>query len=369
MQALAPTDNDYWKHIVKANNSFGVDFLKTIALAKPLDNIFISPTSIFLLTCMLYNGAAGNTFAQLSTALKLPTPQEINPWNRRLINHLASTNFGHDLYLASALWFGSGILCHDQFVNNCIESYSASLYSVDFRTPEAVEQINYWASNATKEKITKVTDALDPEASLVITNAIYFFALWKEQFSKNDTKVEPFQLVGGGQVEVPMMSRVGELEYFESESFQVAKLPYLQSPFFMQVILPKPGFHFGHCLNPLGQPTMPMIPVGIDLKFPRFNLEFELDLLPYLNKLGVTDTTDWSLICPGLTLSQVLHKTKLTVDEEGTEAAAVTVATQSWGSAPPRNIVMHVNRPFLFNIVDGGTGQILFSGAVVSPSL
>jgi len=366
MQALTPTDRDYWKHIVQANNSFGVELLKVIALAQPLDNIFISPTSVFLVLSMLYNGAAGETAQQMSNALKLPRPQEINPWNRQLLNHLCASGFGHDLFVASALWFGKGILCHDQFVNNCIESYSASLYGLDFASPDAVSQINYWAANATNNKIDHVISSIDPRTELLISNAVYFFALWKDQFNKADTRVEPFSLVGGGTKEVQMMSRTGQYEYFESEAFQVVKLPYLQSPFFMQVILPRPGFHFGHCLAALSQPGMPMIPCDLNLKLPRFGLEFSAEITTHLNKLGMTNLSDFSLICPNLGIGGILHKSKLTVDEEGTEAAAVAI-DKTFGSPMSNPLKMHVDRPFLLNIVDGGSNQILFSGAVVSP--
>lgn len=368
MQALTPTDRDYWKHIVQANNTFGVEMLKVIAQARPLDNIFISPTSIFLVLSMLYNGAAGNTAQQMSTALRLPRAQEINPWNRQLINHLCASGFGHDLYVASALWFGKGILCHDQFVNNCIEEYSASLYGVEFTSPEAVSQINYWVANATSSKIEKVVDQVDKDAALIITNAVYFFALWKDQFSKELTRPEPFSLVGGGTKEVLMMQRHGQYDYFESEAFQVVKLPYLQSPFFMQLILPRPGYHFGHCLAAVSNPAMPMIPSMLDFKMPRFGLDFDVDLIQYMDKLGMTDLKDFSLVCPNLELSSLVHKSKLTVDEEGTEAAAATVAGM-WGGGISTPLTMHIDRPFLLNIVDGGSNQILFSGAVVSPEL
>ncbi len=366
MQALQPTDKDYWKHIVSANNSFGVELLKTIALAKPLDNIFISPTSIFLLMSMLYNGAAGDTYLQMAAGLKLPNPQEINPWNRQLINHLTSANFSHELLLASALWFGKGILCHDQFVNSCIESYSASLYGIDFESPEAPSQINFWAANATRGNIDQVVGENILGASLMVTNAIYFFARWTDQFDRSQSAAGPFHMAGGGTREAIFMSKTAQYEYFESEAFQVLKLPYANSPFFMQVILPKPGFHFGHCLPALAQPTMPMIPCELQLQMPRFTLEFEFEVKEFLPRLGIDNFNDFSLICPGLQVSNVLHKSKLKVDEEGTEAAAVTAAV-GWGSAPRQALLMRVDRPFLLNIVDGGSGQILFSGAVVAP--
>ena len=347
-------------------------------MASPTSNVVISPTSIFLTACLLYNGACGNTHAQLAQAMALPKPSEINPWNRQLLNYLVMDKPDHDVAIASALWFGNGVRCHEDFVNNAVESYSASLYGVDFGSPEALEQINYWASNATRGHIETVMgpDEINGGTRFVITNAIYFSAKWQQAFDITRTADAPFYLVGGGSKSVRMMSVSNNFAYSEDDNAQMIKLPYKQSPYYMQIVLPKPGRSFGHCIEYIKNPNIVMAQCPsqkVDLHMPKIEIEFATGLQNCFSQLGVSDLfddrCDLSLITPNLKLGLVKHLSKLVVDEEGTVAAAVTAAA-GWGSAPgapmpPKE--MNVNRPFLMAIADSGTGQVLFSGAVLAP--
>lgn len=377
-QTLLPNDKDYWKHIVVSNNQFGVNILKNLAMASPTDNVVISPTSIFLTACLLYNGACGNTHAQMAQAMALPKPSEINPWNRQLLNYLVMDKPDHDVSIASALWFGNGVRCHEDFVNNAVESYSASLYGVDFGSAEAVEQINYWASNATRGHIENVVSASDfmPNTRFAISNAIYFSAKWQQAFDAAKTADAPFYMVGGGSKSVRMMSATGNFAYSEDDNAQMIKLPYKQSPYYMQIVLPRPGRSFGHCIEYIKNPNIVMaqsMSHKVDLHMPKISIEFGTGLQSCFAQLGITDlfndACDLSLITPELKVNLIKHLSKLVVDEQGTVAAAVTMAG-GWGGAampeaPPKD--MNVNRPFLMAIADSGTGQVLFSGAVLSP--
>ncbi|MDQ5937470.1 MAG: hypothetical protein QG574_4829 [Cyanobacteriota bacterium erpe_2018_sw_21hr_WHONDRS-SW48-000092_B_bin.40] len=376
---LLPSDKDYWKHIVTSNNQFGLNVLKTLAMASPSANVIISPTSIFLTACMLYNGASGNTYSEFANTLLLPKPSEINPWNRQLLNYLVMSKPDHEVSIASALWFGQGVRCHEDFVNSAVESYSASLYGVDFASPESVEQINFWAENATNGKITKIVDPgeFSPMSAFAITNAIYFFAQWQTKFQAELTREEPFYLVGSGSKNVMMMNTADNFGYKEDENAQIIKLSYKQSPYFMQIVLPKVGRSFGHCIEYIKNPLSPAItyaPTNVNLKLPRMEIAFDCSLNAALSQLGMRDlfspTCDLSLITPNLQVSFIKHAAKLTVDESGTEVAAGTIAGTSWGAAPGAQappIAMTVNRPFLMSIADSGTGQVLFSGAILQP--
>ena len=376
---LLPSDKDYWKHIVTSNNQFGLNVLKTLAMASPSANVVISPTSIFLTACMLYNGAGGNTYSEFANTLLLPKPSEINPWNRQLLNYLVMSKPDHEVSIASALWFGQGVRCHEGFVNSAVESYSASLYGVDFASPEAVEQINFWAENATNGKITRIVEPgeFPPDSAFAITNAIYFFAQWQSKFIAELTKEEPFYLVGSGSKNVMMMNTADNFSYKEDENAQIIKLPYKQSPYFMQIVLPKVGRSFGHCIEYIKNPISTAInyaPTKVNLKLPRMEISFGCNLNSTFAQLGMNDlftpACDLSLITPELRVAFIKHAAKLTVDERGTEVAAVTITGGTWGAAPgtPAPAVdMIVNRPFLMSIADSGTGQVLFSGAILQP--
>ncbi len=375
---LLPSDKDYWKHIVTSNNQFGLNVLKTLAMASPSSNVVISPTSIFLTACMLYNGASGNTYSEFASALQLPKPSEINPWNRQLLNYLVMSKPDHEVSIASALWFGQGVRCHEDFVNSAVESYSASLYGVDFASPESVEQINFWAENATNGRIVKIVDPgeFPADSHFAITNAIYFFAQWQTKFKAELTKEEPFYLVGSGSKNVMMMHASDSFVYKEDDNAQVIKLPYKQSPYYMQIVLPKVGRSFGHCIEYIKNPNLALTGATtskVDLQLPRMEIAFDSSLSSVFTQLGMRDlfspSCDLSLITPNLQISFIKHAAKLTVDESGTEVAAVTVAS-GWGSAAgaqAQPVSMIVNRPFLMAIADSGTGQVLFSGAILSP--
>jgi len=375
---LLPSDKDYWKHIVTSNNQFGLNVLKTLAMASPSSNVVISPTSIFLTACMLYNGASGNTYSEFASALQLPKPSEINPWNRQLLNYLVMSKPDHEVSIASALWFGQGVRCHEDFVNSAVESYSASLYGVDFASPESVEQINFWAENATNGRIVKIVDPgeFSADSHFAITNAIYFFAQWQTKFKAELTKEEPFYLVGSGSKNVMMMNTSDSFVYKEDDNAQIIKLPYKQSPYYMQIVLPKVGRSFGHCIEYIKNPNLALTGATtskVDLQLPRMEIAFDSSLSSVFTQLGMRDlfspSCDLSLITPNLQISFIKHAAKLTVDESGTEVAAVTVAS-GWGSAAGAQahpVSMIVNRPFLMAIADSGTGQVLFSGAILSP--
>ena len=199
-ETMRPTDKDYWKHIVTSSNLFGVDLFKTQAMENPSSNVIISPTAVYLMLSLIYNGAAGSSAAQLAGALRFPQPEEINPWNKQLLNYLTSDKPEHEVAIAFALWFGKGLRCHEGFVKNCMDSYGSAIYGVDFDSLESNEQINYWAQTSTGEKIHAVVEAQKPlnGSSLAVTNVFSFYVPWQSGFDARNTSEMPFWLVGGG---------------------------------------------------------------------------------------------------------------------------------------------------------------------------
>lgn len=366
-ETMQPTDKDYWKHIVTSNNLFGVDLFKTQAMENPSSNVIISPTAVYLLLSMLYNGAAQSSAAQLAAALKFPRPEEINPWNKQLLNYLTSDKPDHDVAIAFALWFGMGIRCHESFVKNCRDFYASAIYGVDFESLISNEQINCWAQTSTKDRIAEVVEPQKPlnGSKLALTTALYFSVPWQSGFEIKNTVEQKFLLVGGGSKMVPMMYQIGQLQYKDDENVQLVKLPFRNSPYYMQVILPRPGKTFGHCIEYLKAPNDCFASVpsdGLMLAMPRFEVEFKADLTRALTQLGIADAfvagrADLSPIAPALNAAFIGHAAKLKVDEAGNAPPP--------GVAPMRQML--VDRPFLFSVVDGGTGQVLLTSAVLNP--
>lgn len=366
-ETMKPTDKDYWKHIVSSNNLFGVDLFKTQAMENPTSNVIISPTAVYLLLSMLYNGAGENTRAQLASALKFPRAEEINPWNKQLLNYLTSDKPDHDVAIGFCLWFSMGLLCHENFVKACRDFYAPTIYGVDFQSLLSNEQINSWAQTASREHISNVIEAERPlsGSQFGLTSVFYFSVPWQSGFDPRNTVEQKFLLVGGGQKMVRMMYQVGQLPYKEDENVQLVKLPYRNSPYYMQVILPKPGKTFGHCIDYLKAPNEAFAGAsaeGLMLAMPKFEVEFRADLSKALSQLGISDAftpgrAELSQIAPAVSTSFIGHAAKLKISEDGNPPPP--------GVAPIRQ--MQVDRPFLFSIVDGGTGQVLLTSALLNP--
>jgi serpin B len=366
METLSSSDKDYWKHIVESTNQFGVAALSGIAPNYPTGNVLISPTSIFLALSMLYNGASGATYEELKKVLQLPLPSEINPWNRQLLSYIRSPKPCHEVYLANALWFQMGLKCHERFVQDCMSAYGSKFYGVDFASFECLEQINYWAQVHSEDQVPYVVNALDPGIAFAISDMVHFYAQFARPFASEILVQRPFYRVGAPPKPVDMMQMTEPLPYFEDGSCHGLKLAYNSSPYYLMLVLPKPGAHLGLCLNHLLSPNslfQANSTAAINVQLPRMNLAFDVCLKKYLPALGLSNfllqDNDLALIAPNLKLGSLIHKSVLRVDEKAAP-----------GSQPFQgsfDFTLEFNRPFLLAVVDATTGQVITSGAVFEP--
>jgi serpin B len=261
---------------------------------------------------------------------------------------------------------------------------------MDFRNAfeEARETINEWVAWQTRDRIRDLLPAqsLNHLTRLVLTNAIYFQASWKEPFDPDRTEDAPFHLRDGTTAEVPMMRQHEVFPYAEVEGVQIVSLPYVGNEVSMLVLLPQAGgldaliadldhARFQAMVGALSHHRGP-------LALPRFGFESPLGLKDLLEKMGMVipfdpfganfhAMADLSLVDDmNLYISDVVHKAFVAVDEEGTEAAAATAvivaAPDSEPGEPP--FEMTVDRPFLFAIYDHPTETVLFLGRVLDPS-
>lgn len=229
-----------------------------------------------------------------------------------------------------------------------------------------------------------MVDRIDPEIILFLINAIYFKGQWQVEFEKNKTKDDVFKLAGGHQKKLPMMFQSGRYNYHKGEDFQAVALPYGTGRVSMYVFLPdehRTLDQFERDLTPGNWESWmrDFRVVPGDLTLPRFKIEYEADLNDILKALGMAEAFDpmranFSGIAePNLGdriyISRVKHKTFAEVNEEGTEAVAVTSVEMGLTSVPQpqEKFIMKVDRPFFFAIRDNGTGVVLFMGSVADP--
>ncbi|MDQ3557441.1 MAG: serpin family protein, partial [Gemmatimonadota bacterium] len=213
---------------------------------------------------------------------------------------------------------------------------------------------------------------------MYLVNAIYFKGTWRQQFAKNRTRDDGFTTSGGVRVPVKMMHQDSTQRYLETPEFQAVDMPYGNGAFAMTVILPAPGRDAGALVASLGHERWAewlgrFAEQRVDLYLPRFRLEYESSFNDALKALGMEiafddQRADFTGMASsgGIYISEVFQKTFVDVNEEGTEAAAVTKVVMGVTSAPMR-ASMRVDRPFIVAIRERFSGTLLFVGLIESP--
>lgn len=252
--------------------------------------------------------------------------------------------------------------------------------SLDLQSPDAPGTINGWVKKNTNEKIEEIVKEIDPDAILFLINAIYFKGDWTEPFEEKATKNGDFITTGGDKVQVPMMSRGGEFEYKKADGYEAVRLPYGKKGMRMVIYVPFDVSGLSRMTSALltdhDQLTVGFSMMEGHLSMPRFKLEYNIELKDALKALGMgaafepstANFENMAPIPPVISISRVLHKTFVEVNEKGTEAAAVTAVEAVATSAPTDFFQLEVNRPFFFTIEEDTTGALLFLGSVTDPS-
>ena len=374
--------------LVSGNNAFAFDFYHAIP-ASETDNLIFSPYSIWLAFSMLYAGAQGETETQMSQVLHFLAQENQHTALNAVDQHLqALGEAGSDedeggpfqLSLANALWGQQGYPFMHPYLDLLAEQYGAGLRLVDFQaSPEASRQaINAWVTKETQGKIEEIAPpgSIDFTTRLILANAIYFKAGWTYSFDPDATSDGRFTLLDGSQVTVPQMHLQIRLAYLQGEGFQAVRLPYVDHTVDMWVILPAEG-QFEAVQSQLSSAWLEDVrnQAGareVILTLPRFDFESDLSLSELLQQMGLT-----AAFCPGqdfgvmaegggLCIGNALHRATITVDEQGTEAAAATIAMIEMSLV--EEVEMTIDRPFLFAILVRDTGLILFLGQVIDPA-
>ena len=365
--------------LVAANTKFGFNLFHTLSKQQPNQNIFISPTSVALALSMTYNGVSGETKQEMTKVLELTgiTPQEINAANQGLQNSLQKVDPNVQVLIANSLWAQQGFFLKPEFLQTNQEYYQANVTELDLINPQSLSLINNWVSQKTQGKIEKIVDKIRPDEVLFLINAIYFKGNWKTPFDKSKTANKTFSLSDGSSKQHPMMSQTAIYGYYETDKFEAVSLPYgKEGSLSMYIFLPRLNSNletFLHQLTPenWNKWMQEFRKTNCIIEIPRFKMEYKVELKSTLIALGMAGIFDISkadfsaMTDDNVAVDSVKHKTFVEVNEEGTEAAAVTslMSSRSAGSF----FQMNVNRPFFCAIRDNTTGTILFMGTIVDP--
>jgi serpin B len=366
--------------VIAGSNSFGIDLFRLTAMAEN-KNMMLSPLSASTALTMLLNGCQTQTYGQIRDMLGYSglTLEEINAVYHSLVGQLLSIDPKVKLALANSVWIRQGFEVKPAYLNAMDSAYDAEIAALDFNSPSALETINGWASDKTNGKIPKVLDAIDPYAVMFLMNALYFKGTWTYQFDPGQTSSMPFHLKNGSVVDAAMMrSLFTSIKIVYNTDATVIELPYGQQNFSMVIILPQnsldgylPGFDNAKWSSYTAGLDAITEPGEAEIILPKFKFEYEKKLNEQLKSLGMVDAFDSYLAnLSGISdaniyVDFVKQNTFVDVNEEGTEAAAVTTGGVNATSLPPAIIM---DKPFIFAIRERMTNALLFIGKVEQPA-
>ena len=366
-------------NIATANNDFAVNFYRQISDND--ENLFFSPSSMYVVFSVLYEGAREDTARQIQDVFGFESVADTRH------NHTARTmeSLNQDdpyatLTMANALWLADWFSPYESYLDLARGTYLADIVPVDF-TGDGVEKINMWASDNTNQKIKRVIGSGDVDrlTAMVITNAIYFKGTWVTQFPTEATQESDFWTNSTENVDADFMHVTGVFNYTKHDDVQVIKLPYKGDRLSMLVALPKDLDGIAaleESISPgmISQWKQNMYDAEIVVSMPKFTMMTKYPLNEPLKNLGmidvfheshanllsIADTSDIG----NLYVGKATQDAFIDVNEEGTEAAAVsTLSTVT--SLPPD---FTANHPFLFIIQDDQSGTILFMGRLSNPT-
>ncbi|MGP8101121.1 MAG: serpin family protein [Candidatus Cybelea sp.] len=358
------------RRVVQAQNDLGFSLLHAVSGK----DAFISPFSIAQALGVVYLGARGATAKAFVKSSVVPPvdPSDFACASQNLRAGLPRTDADLALEFANALWVRQGLSLKTSFVAKANAAFGADVTSLDFGSPDALRTINAWVNQRTKGHIPTILNSLG-DAEAIVTNAVYFKALWEEAFTPALTS--PGNFMGAtATTSVPFMNQTETFSYYAGSGYELVRLGYRGDRFAMYVVLPRQGTGLAmeSTLGPAFATALAYAtPRRVNLHLPKLHLAYETDLVSPLTNIGLgvafSDGADFSGISDtSLKISGVIHKTTLDVDEAGTTATAATavVMTATARYDPIVPIVVKVDHPFFCIIRDDKTGAVLFLGAI-----
>ncbi|GAA1313917.1 serine/threonine protein kinase [Planotetraspora silvatica] len=374
--------------VVRGLTAFGHALYETTATATA--NTVISPLSVAYAFGMARAGAAGATASELDEVFGFPAAGPHTAFNaltrqivtvdgpppaldRKAVRDAQSSEPSAPVVgIANGLFTQQGMPVKQEFLRTLASQYGAGVRAVDFGE-DAADVINAWVDEQTAGRIKKLFERLDSATRLVIANAVYLKAEWEQGFADPPEENATFTRADGTTVRTKLMRQSSDLRYASGSGWQAVELPYAKSDLAMWVLVPQRGASPAELLKPdtLRQVATGLTTTGVDLSLPGWDFGTDLELKAALKKLGlntVFDGADFSGIADGLFIGQAVHRANITVDEWGTEAAAVTGLAFVTSARVGQNAEVRADHPFAFAIMHRPTSTPLFIGHVADPT-
>lgn len=365
------------------NNGFTLNFLKTVNDADKSGKSYIySPLSITYVLGMVNDAAIGQTEQELEQVLGFHQGgiQAVNDYCKKLIDGLPKVDNKVTLNIANALFVNKNrATLKAQYQQDMKQYYDAQAENLDFNSPSTLSTINGWCNDHTNGMIPNILDEIDPATVTYLLNAIYFKADWASKFDQKNTKEETFT-TENGKTKLPLMHQKVLIKYLKNDIYAAVEMPYGNGYWDMTIMLPEEGKTTDDIINYLAKIGLSeaSYPHEVDLKLPRFETAsdtntLDIGLIGLLQKMGINLVFDsYFAEIPNMCengnvyISMMRQKAKIKVNEEGSEAAAVTIADVKFTSSiEPEEYpkaTFHANRPFVYVIREASSGVILFVG-------
>ena len=368
--------------VLEAGTDFSFDLFREVSSRNGYKNIFISPLSAHIATCMLANGAGGETYSQIVRTLGYEgfSINDVNSAYNTLVSGLRKVDTSTKLEIANALWVEEKFPVSKIFADGMSKNYDAYVKNLDFSSRDAVKTINKWCSDKTHKMIPDFLKELSPETVLILMNALYFNGKWNEKFESSQTAEGIFSTIDSKSVRKEFMHISKQFKYAETEDekIRMCELPYGNGAFVMDIILPDEDVDFKSFIGKMsGEGWKNMFTYRgthkVELALPKFKMEAEYDLKDALVAMGMPlayekGKADFKKMCSNdnwtLWVDRTIQKSVIEVDESGSQAAAVTAHVIKGVTSPGPGTVIHFNcdHPFMFMIRETTSGAILFMG-------
>lgn len=367
------------KSYAESCNNFSFDLFRQSN--EEVKSRVLSPLSVAYVLGMLNDGAEGETSTQIMSALRFSGADKtaINEFCRKLIEEAPEADPNVKLNIANALFVNKQIELLKPFQQDMTDYYHAMSQSIDFGSPDAVNIINAWCNEQTDGMIPEIMKETKSEIMLCLLNAIYFKAEWTDKFDPDDAKDTPFTGEDGSVQTMKMMNRQAwAMADFTTEDDEqnadILCLPYSSGAFCMYVLLPHEGVSTAEVINNLTAGSFKnmkaqMRSQKVDIRIPRFNTKSDIDLIPQLMQLGITVAFSDRAMFPYISnwplfVSKMKQSAAIEVNEEGTKAAAVTMAEMNLTSAGDFEtpVPFWTTRPFVYVIQETTSDVIFFVG-------
>lgn len=371
--------------LLRNNNQFSINMLSLIGRTEQeKQNICFSPLSASMALGILMNGAGGATLEQMQTALGFEdtTQEEINAYYHKLLEALPALDQTTTVNIANALWLSKKYSLYEQYKQTTRDVFGATIDNVNSFTEQAtLDMINRWAAENTNNLIKEVItpDMVDSQTVMVFANALYFKGIWQTFFDKQLTSKTSFYTENDGAKKVDMMYMSSDQPYAITDDAQLLELDYKDGKYCMDILLPNKDIKLNDFLAGLTeskwQNYLDALSTSYDMSvyLPKFRFSYKRELNSDLQKAGIIDAfmplnADFSRLSETPShLSLINQNCYIAVDEESTEAAAVTVGVVTPNAVAPSD-VFRADHPFVFIIREKKYGTILFTGIVGDPT-